>query len=68
MATVFYTVKIVYICVFVTCSTSYCLCDTRKDPWKVCMCVCMYVCIMYVCMYYVVYMYYVCVTYYVPSA
>ena len=45
-----------YVCdlcvgVFVTCSTSYCLCDTVVDPWNVCvcMCVCMYV-FMYVCM------------------
>ena len=25
----FYTVKIVYICVFITCFTVYCLCDTQ---------------------------------------
>ena len=31
MFVVFYTVKIVYICVFTTCSTSYCL----TDPWNV---------------------------------
>ena len=47
MFLVFYTVKIVYICVCMTCSASYCLCDTRMDPWNVCIYVCMYVC-MYV--------------------
>ena len=52
---VLYTVKIVYICVFMTCSTSYCL---VTHLWIhgmyvcvcVCVCVCVYVC-MYVCMY-----------------
>ena len=29
MFIVFYTVKIVYICVFMTCSTSHCVCDTK---------------------------------------
>jgi len=28
----FYTVRIVYICIFWTCSTSYCPCDTLMDP------------------------------------
>jgi len=36
MFKVFYTVKIVYICVFMTSSTSYCLCDTFTDPWNLC--------------------------------
>ena len=35
MFVVFCTAKIVYICVIMTCSPSYCLCDT--DPWNVCM-------------------------------
>jgi hypothetical protein len=30
-----YTVNL-YICLFMTCSTSYCLCDTLVDPWNVC--------------------------------
>jgi len=34
MFIVFSTVKIVY-CVFMTCSTSYCLCNTLMDPWDV---------------------------------
>ena len=38
-----------YICVFVICFTSYCLCDKLNDPWNVCVCVCLCVC-MYVCM------------------
>jgi hypothetical protein len=50
MFVVFYIVKIVYICVFMTCSTSCYLCDTHMDPWNVRACVCMYVCT-YVCMY-----------------
>ena len=37
-----------------TCSTSYCLCDTLRDLWNiyVCMCVCVHarVCV-YACMY-----------------
>jgi hypothetical protein len=36
MFIVFYIVKIVYICVCMTYSTSYCLCDTVMDPWNVC--------------------------------
>ena len=35
MFIVFYTV-ILYISVFVTCSTSYSLYDTLMDPWNVC--------------------------------
>ena len=50
MFTVPYTVKIVYICVFMTHSTSYCLCDTHMDPVNVHMYVCMYVC-MHECTY-----------------
>jgi len=44
MIIVIYTVKIVYICVFMTCSISYCLCDTLLDPWNACMksCECAY--------------------------
>jgi len=39
-----------------TCSTTYCLCDTLADPWNVCIyahiCVCMYVCMhVFVCAY-----------------
>jgi len=34
MFIVYYTVQIVYVCVFVTCSTFYCLCDTLTDPWN----------------------------------
>jgi hypothetical protein len=44
----FYTTNIMYICVFMTFSTSYCLCDTLMDiKMHVCMyiCICMYVCI-----------------------
>jgi hypothetical protein len=37
MFLVFHTVKIVYICVFVNCSASCCLCNTLMDPWNVCM-------------------------------
>jgi len=48
MFVVFCTAKIVYICVIMTCSPSYCICD--RDPRNVCMCVYMYV-FMYVCMY-----------------
>ena len=44
MFVVFYTVNL-DICVFVTCSTSYCLSDTLMDPWNVCMCVCVCVCV-----------------------
>jgi nuclear pore complex protein Nup62 len=39
-----------YICVIMTCSTSYCLYDTLMDPWNVDVYVCMYV-RTYVCMY-----------------
>ena len=35
MYLVFYTVKIVYVCVFMACSSSYCLCDTLMDPWNI---------------------------------
>jgi hypothetical protein len=50
---VFSTVKF-YICVFMTCSTTYCIYYKLMDPWNVCMyaymcvCVCTYVCV-YVC-------------------
>ena len=36
MSVVFYSVNL-YICVFLTCSTTFCLYDTLMDPWKVCM-------------------------------
>jgi len=36
MFVVFYTVNL-YICLFMTCSTSYCLHDTFMDQWNVCM-------------------------------
>ena len=51
MFTVFYTVKMVNICVVMTWFTSYCLGDTLVDLWNVhvCVYVCMYVC-MYVCL------------------
>jgi hypothetical protein len=39
MFVVFYTVNL-YICLFITCSTSYCLWFT-VDPWNVCVYVCM---------------------------
>jgi len=44
MFVVFYT-EILYINVFVTCSTSYSLYDTLMDPWNVYICtnVCTYV-------------------------
>lgn len=29
-----------YISIFITCSKSYCLCDTLTDPWNVCVCMC----------------------------
>jgi hypothetical protein len=35
MFLVFYTVNL-YICVFMTCFTSYCLYDTLMDSWNVC--------------------------------
>jgi len=40
MFVVLYVVKIVYICVFRTCSTSCCLCDSFLDPWIVLICMC----------------------------
>ena len=47
-----------------TCSTSYCLYDTIMEPWNVCVCmhmnVCMYICMyarMYICMYACIYLY-----------
>jgi len=39
MVIVFCTVKVEYICVFMTCSTSYCLFATLMDPWNMCVCV-----------------------------
>jgi len=39
MFVVFYTVNL-YICVFMTSSTSCCLFDTLMDPWNVYMHVC----------------------------
>ena len=36
MFIVFFTAKILYICIFMTCSTSYCLCDALVDPRNVC--------------------------------
>ena len=39
--TLFYVVKIVYICLFMTCSTSNCLCDTHSGRMD-CVCVCVY--------------------------
>jgi len=49
---------------FMTCSSTYYLCDTLIGPRNVCMHVCMYVCmyIQYVCM---VYMYSMCIYMYV---
>jgi hypothetical protein len=38
MTTVFYSVKIVYICVFMSVSTSYCLCDSSYVSME-----CMYI-------------------------
>ena len=32
--------KIVYICVFTTWSTPYCLYEKLKHPWNMCVCVC----------------------------
>jgi len=29
-------VKVVYICVFMTCCVSYCFSETLIDPWNVC--------------------------------
>ena len=42
---VFYTGKIVYICVFMNCFTSCCLCNILMNPWNIYMCVCVCVCI-----------------------
>jgi hypothetical protein len=51
MFLVFCALKIVYICVFMTCSTSNFLCDTPMGPLNVCMHICMYVYVrMYNCM------------------
>ena len=49
-----------------TCSTSYCLCDTLMDPWNLCTYLCMYIC-MYVCTYVhmYVFMYLLCMYVYV---
>jgi hypothetical protein len=44
MFIVFYTVKIVYICVFMTLFTSYCLCDMLMDPQNVCIYLHIHVC------------------------
>ena len=43
-----YTLKIVYICVVMMCSTCYCLCHPTGSMEYVCVCVC--VC-KYVCLY-----------------
>ena len=40
MFVVFYTVKIVYMCVIMTCFTSYCLCDALMASWNTCVRVC----------------------------
>ena len=52
MFVVFYPANL-YICVFITCSTSCCLYDTLMDPWNVCarahVCVCVCVCVSYPC-------------------
>ena len=51
MPVVFYTVNM-YICVFMTCSTSYSLYDTLRDPRNIRMYLCVYVCAcMYECVY-----------------
>jgi hypothetical protein len=45
MSVVFYIVKIVYICVFMTCSTLYWICEKLMDLWNVynmCVCICTY--------------------------
>jgi len=46
MFIVFYTVKTVFVYVFMTCSTSFYLCGTQKDPGNVCI----YAWMFYVCM------------------
>jgi hypothetical protein len=43
MNVVLYTVNF-SICVFMTCSTSYCLNDTLVDPQDMCVYVCVFVC------------------------
>jgi len=43
MFLVFYPVKVVCICVFMTCSKPCCLCDPRMVSWNVCVYVCKYV-------------------------
>jgi hypothetical protein len=48
MFTVFCNVTIVHISPFMTCSTSYCVCDTLMGPWNTCVCVYIYI---YICMY-----------------
>jgi hypothetical protein len=48
MLGVFYSVKIVYICVLMTCSTCYCLCDKLIDQLNVYTEVCMHV-FKYIC-------------------
>ena len=53
MFIVFYTVKIVYICIIMTFSTSFCLCDTWIHflcLFGVCVCACVHL-FVYVCMY-----------------
>jgi hypothetical protein len=47
MFVVFYIVKVVYICVFMTCSTLCCLCDKIMDPWKICMCIYVSTCLLW---------------------
>ena len=47
ISVVFYPVKVVYFCVFMTFSTFYCFSDVLMDPWNLRMCVCVYIC-MYV--------------------
>jgi hypothetical protein len=44
MFVVFYTVKLVYIRVFMNFSTTYCLFDRLMGPWDICVYVCMDVC------------------------
>jgi len=43
MFIVFYTAKIVYPWVFMTCSTSYCLCLILIHTWSLCLFVCVFV-------------------------
>ena len=51
MFVVFYIVNL-YICVFMTCSTSCCLYDTLMDPWNISVCVCVCLQIFYVIVFY----------------